>query len=412
MTETCRRRCHGLLLAAAFLVPVFASTIAAGKTASPPLPARRPAVTEPKAVTGYRAKLAVYRAARAPYERKAAAYWKRVETKRAIRRRKRAKGQPVRLTDYVLKQPPVYSGPRRPVPPPSKRRRRKGVRRAIPVVADFLRHARKHFKFVPDRPSTEKDYKRAYARGALAAGISKHKAVRIYGFEAGGNGRYDVQAGLEFRGRKARAISTALGYNQLLIANTIGLLAEHGSRFLAALEAMKKRAAPARAKRLAAKAAILRRMIAFTRSVPNRWSRHVKLARSPKGMATHALNLDIDIGPLLQTQKLLNSLKFAKMKGHSGELSAAELEMMNLMGDGSGLDIVMLPKALRHKVPTSNFFQRRGYERNPVVIRNNVAATLLAATARRMEGQARLPGAREMAAAFEEVRAKLSTARQ
>ncbi len=412
MTDTCRRRRPALLLAAALLMPLSASTVAASKTGTPPLPARRPAVSEPKAVTDYRTKLAAYRAARAPYERKAAAYWNRVEMKRAIRRRKRAKGQSVALTDYVLKQPPVYTGPRWPAPPPSKRHPRKTVRRAIPVVVDFLRHARKHFKFVPDRPATEMNYKRAYAHRALAAGITKHQAVRIYGFEAGGNGRYDVQAGLEFRSRKARAISTALGYNQLLIANTIGLLAEHGARFVVALEAMKEGATPPRAKRLARKAAILRRMIAFTRSVPNRWSRHVKLARTPKGMATHALNLDIDIGPLLQTRKLLDSLEFAKMKGHDGVLSAAELEMMNLMGDGSGLDIVMLPKDIRGKVPTSNFFQRRGYERNPVVIRNNVAATLLAATARRMEGQAELPGAREMATAFDEAGAKLNTARQ
>ena len=48
-------------------------------------------------------------------------------------------------------------------------------------------------------------------------------------------------------------------------------------------------------------------MVAFTRSVPNAWSEHDKLAKTtPGGMGIHAAMLDRDIGPLLQTQKLLN----------------------------------------------------------------------------------------------------------
>ena len=44
---------------------------------------------------------------------------------------------------------------------------------------------------------------------------------------------------------KARVISTALGYNQLLTTNTVGLLAEDGDDFLAAL----RRAGAARRRR-------------------------------------------------------------------------------------------------------------------------------------------------------------------
>ena len=65
-----------------------------------------------------------------------------------------------------------------------------------PFVADFLRHAAAQFAFVPDQPSNEIDFKRAYARVASASGLTKDQAVRVYGFEATGNGRYDVQAGL------------------------------------------------------------------------------------------------------------------------------------------------------------------------------------------------------------------------
>ena len=59
--------------------------------------------------------------------------------------------------------------------------------------------------------------------------------------------------------------------------------------------------------------------------------------------------------------------------------------MMNLTGDGNGFDIVTMPAALREQVPTSNFFLRAGYERNPVAIRNNTVAKLLAVTNPRMD---------------------------
>jgi len=92
---------------------------------------------------------------------------------------------------------------------------------------------------------------------------------------------------------------------------------------------------------------------------------------------------------------------FARRKGYRAELTAAELEMMNLTGDGNGLDMVMMPAALRERVPTANFFQRGGYHRNPVAIRHNVVARLMAATDARMDNQVKLPGARDLAAAFQ-----------
>jgi len=114
----------------------------------------------------------------------------------------------------------------------------------------------------------------------------------------------------------------------------------------------------------------------------------------------HAMVLDIDVGPLLQTHKLLTSVLFARSKGYNRPLTAAELEMMNLTGDGTGLDMVTMPLAMREQVPTSNFFQRGGYERNPVAIRHNTVAKLLAVTDARMDSNSGLPGARELAAAF------------
>jgi hypothetical protein len=400
-------------LVAAGLVLVAGLVFAAGPWArgqqpeAPPLPERNPA-PRPKTAdeAAYYEKLAEYRRVRGAFDKELSAYWEAIRDKRQARRKKRAEGKPLALADYVLDQPPAYRGPPAPVPPPSLVKPRPPdetapERRPIPVVADFLRHAQTHFGFTPERAPTEADFKRAYAEAALAAGINRDQAVRIYGFEASGNGRHDVQAGLESSAPGRRAISTALGYNQLLVTNTISLLAQHGGRLVAALNDRMAGLPPERRARLAAKIETLRRMMRFTHSVPRQWGIQDKLARSPRGQAVHALNLDLDIGPLLQAQKLADSVAFARRKGYADRLTAAELEMMNLMGDGSGFDVVSMPEEMRGKVPTSNMFQRGGYERNSVVRKFNTVAALLSATDAKMDAQTALPGAKEMEAAFD-----------
>jgi hypothetical protein len=74
--------------------------------------------------------------------------------------------------------------------------------------------------------------------------------------------------------------------------------------------------------------------------------------------------------------------------------------MMNLTGDSTGLDMVTMPPAMRERVPTANFFQRHGYERNPVAIRHDTVAKLLAVTDARMDSNSAKPGARDLAGAF------------
>src|SRR5260370_14140908 len=101
-----------------------------------------------------------------------------------------------------------------------------GRRKHIPGLADPLNAAAGHFQFPPRRPATEVEFKRAYARVAAAAGLTREQAVRVYSFETGGNGNYDMQSG--YRGPGTRPISTAIGYNQLLTTNSVQLIAEHG----------------------------------------------------------------------------------------------------------------------------------------------------------------------------------------
>jgi hypothetical protein len=354
------------------------------------------------ALAAYEQKLAEYERIHGAYLREHETYWNAVSDKRKVRNAKRRKHEAIALTDYVLAQPPVYSGPRRPVsplpppPPPPK-----PPRPEIPVAADFLAAAKAQWGFVPDQPRNDSDFKRAYAQAARAAGLTQEQIVGVYAFETGGRGSYDTQAGLEPPGPGKHAISPAMGYNQLLSTNTVALFAEHGTRMLAVLEGKARSLSGAARQHFDRKLAVLKRMIAYCRSLPHSWREYDKIAKkTEKGWGIHAAVLDIDVGPLLQVQKLLDSLQFARMKRYDKPLTAAELELMNLTGDGNGIDMVMMPQSFRERVPTANFFQPRGYARNPVAKRTKVVAGLIAEIQRHMDRNASKPGARELAAAY------------
>ena len=368
-------------------------------TALPPVITRAGAqAVSPEAIADYRRKLQAYQEAREAFEQEASAYWSSIAEKRKGRNAKRREHRTITLDDYVLTQPPVYTGPKRPINPSPEPEPAEPHRdhKYVPVVADLLKAAADLYQWAPEQPANDIDFKRAYARFALQAGLTREQAVRVYAFETGGNGTHASQSG--FKG--GSAISTAVGYNQLLTTNSVELLAEQGEGFVRLLVARAvDLAGPAR-KTMEHKIAVLRKMVAQARSVPDDWSEHEKIGDTRQGWAMHAMVLDIDVGPMLQTHKLLTSVLFARIKGYIRPLTAAELEMMNLTGDGTGLDMVTMPLDMREQVPTSNFFQRSGYERNPVAIRHNTVAKLLAITDTRMDANSSLPGAKELAAGF------------
>ncbi|HZT24794.1 MAG TPA: hypothetical protein VFA57_03725 [Pseudolabrys sp.] len=360
--------------------------------------------TEPRAaaLAEYREKLAIYERIHGAFERESDAYWDAVAAKRRIRIAKRRNHEDITLDDYVLTQPPIYTGPPAPVsplpppppppvPPPPE----------IPTVSDFLIAAQEQWGFVPKLPATDAEFKRAYAKAARAAGLTREQIVGVYAFETGGRGQYNTQAGLGTPRPNARAISPAIGYNQLLSTNTVSLFGESGPRFLALLGAKERTLAGTERVAFARRFAIIKRMIAYCRSLPHRWSEYDEIAKhTQKGWGIHAAVLDIDVGPLLQVQKLLDSVIFARAKGYMKPLTAAELELMNLTGDGNGIDMVTMPQAMREQVPTANFFQPKGYARNPVAKRTKVVAGLIAEMQRHMDENASTPGALEMAAAY------------
>ena len=73
---------------------------------------------------------------------------------------------------------------------------------------------------------------------------------------------------------------------------------------------------------------------------------------------------------------------------------------MNLTGDGNGFDMVTMPQTLRERVPTANFFQQSGYERNPVARRTGAVAGLSGRHRGQDDARFAIAGARDLAAAF------------
>ncbi len=352
---------------------------------------------------------APYKKAYATYNSRANIYWEKVGKKRALRRKKRRKKQKILHKDYVLTHPPAYKGPSRPKCLDLKKGPVK-PRPKLPVVADFLRAAKRIYGFKP-RPTNERGYKKSYALEALTVGLTADQVVGVYALETGGIGPYFRQSGVfpvDQNCRpikpKGRAASTALGYAQLLAANSSSILVQEGKNFAKRFEFQALMARGPRKNELKAKAQMLRKMVRDVKrgvlryKKRNNWREYVALGKTSLGYAVHALNLDADIGPLLQIYKLKNIIDAARKKGFNS-VSGAELELMNLVGYGRGLE--MMTRVARG-VPTSNFFSRGGYYRNPVA-KNLTANGLLQKIARIIVKRRKNCGAIEFTKIFREV---------
>ena len=100
--------------------------------------------------------------------------------------------------------------------------------------------------------------------------------MRIYALETGGQGTYDMQSGFNPITKQGKPISSALGYAQLLHANSTSELVKHGEALREAPAGHGRRVRarpPERAEALRAKAVILRRMLRAARSCPTSGAR-------------------------------------------------------------------------------------------------------------------------------------------
>jgi hypothetical protein len=364
---------------------------------------------------GERKAFQTYIAARSFHDLKVDEYWAEIDEKKAQRKRKKGAGEPITPKDYVTGFPPDYSGPqlsadlakrwgafqeaeasRGALPPPRDR----------PGLQDFLRHAREQFGFVPDRIE-EREFKSRYAREALKLGLTKDQVVRVYALETSGLGAADMVAGIHPITKKGKPISTAIGYAQLLSANSTSELVKHGPKFIERLRRMAGQATdPARADSLNRKAGALGQMLTVAKTVPDTWSRHVAFGNSPKGLGIHAINVDGDIGPWLQVVKLSNLKRIASTRGYP-QLNGAQIEIMNLAGPLTGLEM-MTPAA--KDAATTNFFARPAYWRNTIV-RGKSASQLLAALDERMDQNMKNSGAVLFSQVFDEAAGEVAAER-
>src|SRR5437764_861541 len=99
------------------------------------------------AAVHHRGAIEAYIRARRAYEDEASAYWQSVVDKRRGRNAKRRNNETIALDDYVLTQPPIYTGPPRPPGyiPPSRDPAPPVL--PIPGIADFLKAAAEHYNF-------------------------------------------------------------------------------------------------------------------------------------------------------------------------------------------------------------------------------------------------------------------------
>ena len=348
-----------------------------------------------------------WKTARQSFEEQLDAYWDVVERKRDVRRKKRAKDIPFAASDYVMSFPPKYKGPSLSGELARKYERFLEAQRQsnpsqpkeLATIPDYLDAAKRVYNFVPERVS-EKEFKLRYAAEADALGLSKEQVVRIYALETGGNGTYDTQAGIHPIKKTGRAISSAIGYGQLLDANSINELARSGTVFIRRLE--EKYRDPgnttARKVQLKHKLIVLRRMYANVKRQPFEWDVQQTYAKTPAGMGVHTLNIDGDIGPMLQAMKLRTLQDLATKSGRK-TLSGSEMELMNLAGPMTGLEMMQPPGS---DAPTPNFFARRAYYVNRMVT-GLTGAQLQAELDRRMTYAISTPGSREFVNAFDAV---------
>jgi hypothetical protein len=351
--------------------------------------------------------LQAWKSARRTYQAQLDQYWDAVDQKRLARKRKRSQKVPFEANDYVMSFPPKYMGPSLSADLAAKyeqflaaqRRTNPAQQKELATVPDYLAAAKSVYNFVPERVS-EKEFKLRYAREAIALGLSKDQVVRVYALETGGVGTYDMQSGIHPSSKSGRAISSALGYAQLLDANSINELARSGATFIARLNTKLRdpRNSPERTASLKHKLAVLKKMYANVKHQPFEWNVQQAYAKTREGMGIHTLNIDGDIGPLLQAMKLKTVQDTAAQQGRYS-LSGAELELMNLAGPMTGLEMMASPGS---EAPTTNFFARNAYYVNKMVI-GLTGSQLQAELDRRMTFAITKAGSVEFAAAFDSI---------
>jgi hypothetical protein len=264
---------------------------------------------------------------------------------------------------WVDEFPPIYDGPAKPAGydrprPPSTL---PNVDQMIHGSKNLERYAsgdlsKNDFKL---RQVSESDFKDAYVREALHVGgelkLSKAEVQRvvmsIYAFENGGKGTHDLMSGVPLSltrpdapgshanfdaRRKINPLSSAIGYNQIIMSTNLAFYDTQGNVIAARIKDIAKdENDPNRRQELVAKARLIedlqKTLHANLMEMANKdavsKAKYLKADGSPQyalyadyaksGVATkagvtgrqfasamHALNLDGDVGPIVQSRQL------------------------------------------------------------------------------------------------------------
>ena len=181
---------------------------------------------------------------------------------------------------------------------------------------------------------TEPEFKKRYAAESVHVGrdfnLNKDQMAnlvkRIYAFEDGGWGTYYTlssmpQEILDDSQKEARLkfhpSSSPIGYNQLRTKNTVNDIIQHGSAISGRLNELASEE-PDRADILHAKAQLVAQLhdVLVHKSTPFNQppNKHSAFYTSSQRIeqAAQSLNLDGDVGPIIQSQELFNLLKFSR----------------------------------------------------------------------------------------------------
>lgn len=367
----------------------------------------------------YERDLAKYRKAYAKHEKKTDRYWAEIKRKRDLRRKLRRADKTLTLDHYVLSQPPKYSGPERPKHPDPAPVTKKPPKKSTLPRSDDLRAAMRDLYGFKPTGASERDFKKAYALEAKRYGISAEQVVGVYALETGGKGPFDLVSGEAITRNKkcklvkrgGRPLSTALGYFQLLNANTSSTLSENfkgpkEERFSTRLRAMADNEHGKRKRALRAKAKLLDRMVkdmnkAISRMnvKKNNWREFRALGKTKLGKAIHGLNLDVDIGPMIQMSKLAVVRNYAVRKNIEN-LTSDRLELMNLVGYPRG---ALMLQPVAYKVPTANFVNANEIRANRRVLGDKTVEESVARIRRVIELRKGECGSQEFFRMFEKV---------
>ncbi|MEM8839656.1 MAG: hypothetical protein AAGE89_16315, partial [Pseudomonadota bacterium] len=363
----------------------------------------------------YERKLAAYNSAYGAYKKKNERYWAEIKRKRDLRRKLRREGKTIKKKHFVLSQPPKYEGPKKPRHPDFKLTKKPRRKSTLPNANQLRKAVKDLYDFTP-RGGSEKDFKLAFAREAQRYGLSSEQIVGVYALETGGKGPFDLVSGeaitrnnkCKMTKRVGRPLSTAIGYFQLLNANTSSTLAGNfrgpkDERYSTRLRALADREGGKRERELRQKAKLLERMVkdmdkAISRMDvrKNNWREFRALGKTKLGRAVHALNLDLDIGPMIQMTKLAIVRDYAVRKNIKN-LTSERLELMNLVGYPRGA-LMLAPVA--SDVPTANFVSEREIRANRRVLGDKTVAQSIARIKRVIDLRKKECGSEEFFRAF------------